>query len=127
LPSNGEILIAQLRAEFVDVAEESILLLENPPAVFSAPSVVVTPGDPFLEPETLGLIRENWDILVVVAMKDKGLGIEQLRDISLRVRRATIGAGAVWRRASGPRKPQGEDAKALVLSVNEIDFKTTPS
>lgn len=126
MPSNGTALLAALKAEFAD-NEPEILLLEHPPAVFSAPSVVVSPSEPFLEPDTHGMVRERWDVLVVVAMKEKGIGVDQMRDLSLRVFRAARSVGAVWRRASGPRRPQGDDARALVLVVNELDFKTDPT
>lgn len=125
--SNAGRLLEALRAELTEAPE--VLLLENPPAVFSPGSVVVTPGDPFLEPATtgqMGLVLERWEILVVVAMIDKAAGIGQMRDHSLRIRSAVSRAGGRWLSASGPRRAQSEEAKAIVLSINTIEFKFDP-
>lgn len=112
-----------LRDEFkTEVAFHSSI-----PSVLRAPSVVVTPGDPYLDPGTHGTVVERWDVLVVVSTIDSASGIKQMRDLSLRVRKAVTGVGALWRRASGPRLPSGtEQVKGLVLSVNQIEFRFDP-
>jgi hypothetical protein len=125
--SNAGRITEALKAEMADDPE--VLLLENPPALFSPGSVVVTPGDPFLTPATtgsLGLVLERWEVLVVVAMLDRAIGIGQMRDYSLRVRSAVSRAGGRWLSASGPRRTQSDEAKALVLSSNIVEFKFDP-
>lgn len=122
--TTAELLLAELRAEFTEADAEQVTFLDTPPSVFTAPSVVVTPGDPFIENDTLGLLRERWEILVIVAMLEKSSAIVQMGAISRRVRRAVSKAGATWREASGPRTPQSNEARALVLCINKVDFKT---
>ena len=94
------------------------------PATLTIPSVVVSPGDPFLIPATHGMVEERWDVLVAVAMKDGGSGILQMRDLSLRVLRATVSVGGIWREASGPRRLT--DDRQSVVSSNTISFRYQP-
>ena len=116
-------LIEALRSEF----EGEVQYHASIPSTFSAPSVVVTPGDPFLEPRDAAgsLVRENWNVLVCVSLKEAGTGISQMRELSLRVRKASKSVGAVWLSASGPRRLQGEATASptQVLSVNELHFR----
>jgi hypothetical protein len=112
-----------LAAEF----DGEISFLPSVPSTLTAPSVVVTPGDPFLAPITFGLVAETWEVLVVVSMKDKSSGIRQMRDLSLRVREAVSGVGGTWRGASSPRLPKSEPAKGLVLSLNTVAFNFDPN
>jgi hypothetical protein len=97
-----------------------------PPSTFTAPSVVVVPDETFLSPETHGLVKESWEVLVVVSLKDPAKGIEQMRQISLRVMRAAHSVGAVWRSATGPFVVGGDTNKSLVASKNKVDFKYPP-
>lgn len=98
------------------------------PSTVSAPSVTVVPGDPFLEPrEAAGpLVRERWDVVVAVSLKDAQTGIRQMRELSLRVRKVVNANGAVWQRASGPRRlagPDGVQQSQIVVSVNEVQIR----
>lgn len=126
--TNSDRLLEALEAEFGSTSENPVLLQPNPPATFTAPSVVVTPGDPFLTPNTvgqLGLVVERWEVLVVVSMTDKSVGINQIREISHRVRNSISRAGGRWLFASGPRRPQGQDGSSQILCINTVEFKTS--
>jgi hypothetical protein len=121
--SNGDLLEDALRAEFGP--ESGVLFQAVPPTVFTAPSVVVTPGDPFLSPATHGaLVLEAWEVLVVVAVKEVSVGVEQMGDLSRRVRRAAGSVGALWEETSGPRVPAATDSRGFVFVINRVSFKT---
>ena len=121
--------VEALRDEFeLDVAYAS-----KPPTTLTAPSIVVAPSwdENYLEPATTGgvasgLILERWNILVVVNISDPGEGLRMMRDLSLRVRKAIMNTGAVWRNASGARQ-SATDNSNVVFSVNSIDFKYDPA
>jgi hypothetical protein len=85
----------------------------------------VAPGDPFLVPATHGTVEEHWDVLVAVSVKEPGLGMDLMRELSLRIHRAVGVEGAVWRRASGWRR-FGVDNAQTVVSLNEVTFKYPP-
>ena len=112
----------RLHQALSDKFEGEVTYASSIPTTFTAPSVVVAPGDPFLEPHSFGAVRERWDILVVVNFSDKKAALTQMRDISLRVREAVSVVGATWVSASGPRTRDGEQNRNLVLSVNQIHF-----
>lgn len=114
--------MAALSAEFAS----EVIFHPAPPSVISAPSVAVIPGDPFLEPETQGLVRERWDVWVAASLKSPDRGAADMREISLRVMRAAHSVGGVWRNASGPRR-LAESQTMQIVSVNRIDFKYSPS
>jgi len=122
--TNDERLLEALRTELG--AGPEILLLEHPPAVYRPQSVIVSPGDPFLEPATHGLIAQYWDLVVVVSNTDRAVGVRQLRDISLRVRAAAVSVGAEWLATSGPRTVPSDDQRNLIVAINTIRFKTRP-
>lgn len=111
-----------LRSEF----STEIVFQEAPPSTFSAPSIVVTPGEPFITPDSHGVVEENWDVFVVVGMKDKASGFAQLRKLSLRVFAAVRSVGGYWREAGGPLVFQA-DAKTLIISTNRVSVKYDPS
>lgn len=120
--SHVDDLVAALQTEFAAVPK--VILSAAPPARFSPPQVIVTPGDPHLEPgQFAGIIRERWSVLVVVSMADKASGLDEMRRNSLRVRRACGTVGATWEKASGPLVPEGESASQLVLSTNDLYFR----
>lgn len=100
------------------------------PTALTAPSVVVHPAADYIEPETLGgaggLVRERWNILCVVNVSEAKPGLDLMRNLSLRVRKALLGTGAVWRGSSGPQRLASDNSN-LVFSVNEIDFKYDPA
>jgi hypothetical protein len=124
LPSDVASLVSALSTEFTD---SDVSYAAAIPTTFTAPSVVVAPGDPFLSPGTYGAITEVWDILVVVSFRDKAAGLVQMRDLSLRVRRVVSSVGARWVSASGPRVRQEEQNKDFVISVNRIEFHHLPT
>jgi len=122
--SNLDALVAALTAEFT----LEIVFQPSLPSQLTAPSVVVVPSDPFLEPSAVGgagLVQESWDVLCAVSISEVAPGIDQMRDLSLRVRRAASGTGATWRSASGPRRLAGETT-AIVFSINEVSFYYHP-
>ena len=123
MSSNLDALVAALTAEFT----LEVVFSPTLPSSLTAPSVVVTPSDPYIEPRTGGanLVTENWDVLVAVNIAEVGPGIDMMRDLSLRVRRAAAGTGATWRSASGPRRLAGETT-AIVFSINEVSFYYNP-
>lgn len=114
-------LVTALKAEFTDV-----IFTPTIPSTVSPPSVVVAPGDPFLESSTTGatgMVMERWDILTAVSVAEPGPGIDKMRDLSLRVRRAVSSVGGVWRNASGARRLQGAaENEPTVVSVNTVTF-----
>jgi hypothetical protein len=116
-------LIEALRTEFGGEVQYHASV----PSTFTAPSVVVTPGDPFIEPRDAAgnLVRENWNVLVCVSLKESATGIEQMRELSLRVKKVSRAVGAVWLGASGPRRLASEatGSPTQVLSVNDIHFR----
>jgi hypothetical protein len=90
---------------------------------------VVTPGNPFLTPATVGqpgLVLEKWEVLVVVSMADAATGIADMRSLSLRARRAVSTAGGRWLETSGPRRSQAETDRNVYV-VNEVEFKFDPA
>ena len=111
-------LLEALTAEF----DGDVIFSAWVPSQLTPPQVVVAPGDPYLQPSTHGTVEETWDVLVVVSVKEPGPGIDQMRDLSLRVRGAAMSVGALWRRAGGPRRSTVENSQT-VISVNEIAFK----
>lgn len=120
-----ETLIEALRTEFGgEISFHPVL----PKTISTAPAVVVAPGDPFIENGTHGTVTETWQVLVVVSMKEAGLGLDTMRELSLRVRQVVGAVGASWQQASGPQRLQREASqKQFVLSVNEVKFKYDPS
>jgi hypothetical protein len=119
--------VATLDAALVAEFGGEIVYQSEVPSTFSAPSVVVSPGDPFITNDTFGMIRETWDVLVAVSMKDRGNAVRQLRDLSLRVRRVISSVGGIWDSATGPKRLGDEDAKGMVISVNRVEFSYDPS
>jgi hypothetical protein len=111
-------LIDALKLEF----EDDVVFSSALPGTVVPPAVIVAPGDPFLTPATHGTVEERWDVLVAVSIKEPAVGIDQMRDLSLRVRRTVVRNGAVWRRASGPRRFNLENSQTVV-SLNEVVFK----
>ena len=111
-------LVEALKAEFKDEVIFSAAL----PSTITAPAVIVTPGDPFIAPNSVGVVEEVWDVLVAVSVKEPAPGIEQMRDLSLRVRRVVTSHGATWRQASAPRRVSHEKAQTVV-SLNTVAFK----
>jgi hypothetical protein len=120
--TNGERLLEALRAEFGP--EGGVLFQATPPTTFTVPSVVVTPGDPFLLPATHGaMVTESWEVLVVVGVKELSVGVSQMGELSRRVRRAAGSVGALWRETSGPRLPATEP-RGHVFVINRLEFRT---
>lgn len=127
MSSNLDAVIAALTAEF----DLEVVFVPTLPTSLTAPSVVVAPGDPYLEPYAQGgigggMVLERWDILAVVNVSEPKAGLDLMRDLSLRVRRAVTVTGAVWDEASGPRRLATEQS-SLVFSVNTITFKYDPA
>lgn len=116
-----ESLMAALAAEFA----LDVTFYPAPPSQITAPAVLVIPGDPFLEPETQGIVREGWDVWVVYSVKSPDRGAVDMRDNSLRVMRTVQALGAVWRGASGPRRTTVAYTQHAV-SINRVDFKYAP-
>lgn len=122
MSSTLDALITALTAEFTD----EVIFMPTIPSTISAPSVVVAPGEPWLEPSTTGtagMIQERWDILTAVSVAEPGPGVDLMRNLSLRVRKAVSGAGAVWRNASGARRLAAMgDQTQIVFSLNTVTF-----
>lgn len=115
-------LLTALQDEF----EGGVQFHSNIPATFTAPSVVVAPGDPFLSPGTHGHIEERWDILVVYNTTAPDRNIRQLRENSLKIRRAVGSVGALWQLTTGPRKASQEPSDVKALVINQVSFKYSP-
>lgn len=111
-------LVEALKAEF----DNEVIFSPSVPSVITAPSVIVSPGDPYLIVGTQGTVEETWSILVAVSVKEPGPGIDLMRELSLRVRRTVVSQGAVWRQAAGPRRVSAENTQTVV-SVNTVAFK----
>lgn len=127
MSSTLDAIVAALAAEFTT----EVVFSPTIPAVLTAPSVVVAPGDPFIEPSTQGGIagggvQERWDILCVVSITSPKEGIDAMRNLSLRVRRAVSTTGARWNQASGARR-LATDNSLNVFSLNTVTFIYDPS
>lgn len=122
MPSFIDALTDALKTEFKNKVQFSAAL----PSQVSAPAVIVAPGDPFIEPGTMTLMNENWDVLVAVSLKDAQGGIAQMRNLSLRVRKAAISVGAHWIQASGPRTLPNNQNTSQVVSINSIRLAYEP-
>jgi hypothetical protein len=109
-----------LRTEFADV----VLHLEQP-ASFTAPSVVVKPGQPFLEIGTNGTIEEHWHVLVVANKAAADMGVGTMRKLSLKVRRAAHSVGAIWEGTNQPEVLKDE-SKTLAILTNTVRFRYLP-
>ena len=112
-----------LRVEF----SGDVTFMAQVPKQVTPPSVVVSPGDTYLEPRDVAgsLIREHWIVFVAVSTKNMAGGLNTMRENSLRVRRAANSVGAVWTGASGPRRlayQQTGDTETVV-SFNNIHFR----
>lgn len=126
MPTQIERMHEALRTEFTTTA--GVTYQSTLPKQAQADSVVVAPGDPYIQNGTHGAVIETWEVLVVVPMKDTESGLETMRKLSLRVRDAVSKVGASWQEASGPRALQrSAQQKQLVLSVNRVQFKYDPS
>lgn len=116
-------LVAALRAEFAG----EVTFQPNVPKQVQAPSIIVSPGEPFLEPREAAspIVWERWVVLVAVSIKNMAAGLAQMRVNSLRVRRAVNTSGGVWDSASGPRRLEGETAQnsETVVSLNLVHFR----
>jgi hypothetical protein len=116
-------LLSALQAEF----DSDVQFHANLPANFTAPSVVVAPDDPFIEPTTHGLVNEHWNILVVYSATAPDRNVTQMRQNSLRVMRAVHSVGALWVRTTGPRRATANEADTTQLVQNQITFRYSPS
>jgi hypothetical protein len=114
-------LAAALAAEFAG----EILFVPSVPAQISPPQVIVIPGDPFLAPSTHGSVEETWEVTVAVSVKESKVGIDQMRDLSLRAARVCQKTGAVWEQAGGPLASTLANAQT-VISRNTVRFKYIP-
>lgn len=117
-------LLAALRAEFTGT---DVTFWADPPKQPIAPSVVVHPGNPFLEPREAASsqVREHWVIRVVASAKDIPTSVSQMRRNSLKVRRAVNRSGGVWTGAAGPVRiasDSGENTE-FVFSANDCHFR----
>lgn len=127
MSSNLDAVVTALTAEF----NLTVVFVPSLPTSLTAPSVVVAPGDPFQEPYVGGGIAgggvlERWDILTVVSWSEQKPGLDLMRDLSLRVRRAVLGTGAAWRGASSPRRLATQQSN-VVFSVNTVEFAYDPA
>lgn len=120
--SNIDRVVAALKTEF----EGEVAFSDTIPSNVTPPAVIVAPANPFLENTTHGLILEAWDVLVVVSWKEKEAGLKQMRDLSLRVRKAVTGVGAVWTGASGPAT-SGEVVQGQIMSINGVRLRYNPN
>jgi hypothetical protein len=114
-------LLDELRSEF----EGEVAFHATVPANPTAPSIIVAPADPFLEPGTHGTVRESWDVLVAFRIDAPERNVGPMRDYSLRIRAAAARAGAVWESASGPRR-LGDDKSTIAVSANRIHYRYPP-
>jgi hypothetical protein len=111
-----------LREEF----SQEVVFYASPPSSVTAPSVAIIPGDPFLEPNTQGMVLERWDVWVVASTKSADKGAATMRELSLRVAGVAQKIGATWRNSSGPRRLTDPQAQEVVC-ITRIDMKYPPS
>lgn len=115
-------LLAALHAEF----DGEISVVESVPSKFSAPSIVIAPGDPFLTPGTHSTVEETWEILVVFNPTGAGRNVEFFRSTSLRVRKAAGAAGALWVQTRAPRRASPNPDDPAAIAPNTVRFKYQP-
>lgn len=114
-------LLEALRAEFAG----DVTFHASVPSTITAPAIIVAPSDPFLTNDTHGTIRETWDVIVAVSLKDPTRGLDTARDLSLRLRRATGTVGAHWSQAAGFRVPS--DSNLQAVTINTVYFRYDPT
>jgi len=115
-------LITALRDEFDGVAP----VLEAVPGTLAPGTVVVAPGDPFLDAGTQATITERWDVLVVFKTTGKDRGVATFREWSLKVRRAVSSVGGLWIQARPPTRANPDANSQVALVANEISFRYQP-
>jgi hypothetical protein len=120
--TDPETLVQALADEFAG----EILFVGAVPDTISPPQVIIIPGDPFLTPSTHGAVEEQWEVTIAVSVKESKVGIDQLRDLSLRAARTVHLAGAVWDQAGGPLASTLNNAQT-VISRNTVRFKYIPA
>jgi len=113
-----EKLVEALTAEF----QGDVVFTASVPPTITPPSVVVAPGEPFIVPSTHGTVQESWRVLVAVSIKEPKTGIDKMRELSLRVRKAVVSVGGLWVQAGGPYQAQQTNA-LTVISANEVHLK----
>lgn len=116
-----EALIKAFKEEFEGTR---VYVSDHVPDQVIAPAVYLVPGDPFLEPHGYNSFLEHWEALVCVSFKDKELGVDQARNISLKVRKAATSVGVQWTGAEAPRWSENETSMQ-VLVINNLSFKST--
>lgn len=114
-------LYAALKQEF----EADVTFYPTIPSVITPPAIVIMPSDPFLEIATHSTVKETWDVLVAVGIKDTESAVILARDLSLRVARAANSVGAVWGGAAGLTVPESIQTMHAV-AVNKVMFKYVP-
>lgn len=122
-----EALLEALRAEFDGT---DVTFYDVPPKNPVAPSIVVHPGLPFLEPKEAGspYVREHWQVRAVTSGKDVPTSVAQMRRFSLKVRRAVNRAGGVWDGTTAPIRiatDAGENTE-IVFAANTLHFRYDP-
>lgn len=122
MPDNLDRLLEALKTEFTG----DITFHASVPSTISPPAVIVMPADPFIENATHGGVRETWDILVAVSLKEPGRGITVARNISLRVRASSALMGAHWHQASGFRVGDQAANSQMAVTVNTVSFIYEP-
>lgn len=125
LASNIDRLVTALTEEFSQEGKQVQLHLAVP-AQFTVPSVVVAPGDPFIEPRSLSEVRERWEVLVVFNSLADDRNVAQMRLNSLRVRRAALSVGALWEQTGGIRRASNEPTDTTALVPNTVIFPYNP-
>lgn len=97
----------------------------TPAGVVTAPAAVVTPGDPWLEPDGFGTWHERWNVIVAVTITQPDRGLKQLWSITHRVAAAAISVGAVIESVAAP-EANDTDANTVTVAV-PLRFKYRPT
>lgn len=127
MPSQIERMITAIEEAFAgDDGGPAVALMLAPPPTITSPAVIVAPGDPFLTPETHGLIVEHWQVLAAVSLKTPDRGVVEMRNLSLRIRAAVSAVGAIWEQTSGLRFQSPTD-QTVAVGVSRIRFKYDPA
>ncbi len=126
MPNPSATTSAFIDALRTQLGDDIATLHENIPNKITPPSVIVTPGDPFLTPATHGLIEERWDVLVAMNRTSPDRGVAGFRELSMAVMSAAHSIGAIWEETSGPRTV-GDGDSSYVLVVNKVRLKYAPA
>lgn len=107
-------LVSALKAEF-----EGVTVAKNPPTTPPVPGVVLFPGSPLYVESVMGEeVDWQWEIWSYASVLGNDLGVTQIREMAMKVRKACDKAGFTIDEVSGVLEPEDEQAPYAVLQTS---------